>query len=729
MKPLLIRLVAVLFLLPLALRGADVDADARHFLQPGDPAYDALKTAVERKNLPGWEASRVKKNMPITNLVARELARALLADTSLMQQYKEPLEAAFPSETKPVDLKYELLSKEIKILEKQVQKVSAKLDRFEAGMRDGLLSGRSRPSLLFALDLNIFSAETWTGLEGGLNGFHIVGSGGSGLWTEWTLSDTGYNLTWVMEFYDGYIDFRDAHLGLFFDNWLLPGVEVGIADETSYPALSLLAFNGGGGGFEDDFLDIHSLSGRKDFLKSSAGFGARGGQDIYIRKKNSEDWWPFSDTQIVASQTYFYFYQYRNDLAVNVKLRGVPLPWPFERGDPSFTNLWTFTDQADLNGYGSSDPYQNSSAQSLAFNAQLAGGGSLFLEAATAEWESQTALKAYRDYAVLMVMSKSVGQSAFALDFQHTGADYYAGTRGEPAGNAAESLYTEMRPSRNPKGDVYATIASEPTYPASNAEHVSLGWTYDLPASTFGLTFGSNIGINPSGPWIVSRHMVGWPWYRLGDKNGGHGFHITPAGESRIAAAYNPPGQAPGYDGNILIPIVKWTVLDSFNQETITLSKKGVGDPVLREDSVKYVNFVDFRGDFNIQSMFNLQRPALIKFSTRLRNTDEAFGIPTVRDSSLLMQIAESMTFNVEFPGHMQLVTAVAYEDWKSQASYFPIDYHTTWAYLQFFKDFPEFLSGLTMGPYFAVMRHYDTNREARTFSGWFVGISSGTVF
>ncbi len=727
MKPLLIRLVAVLFLLPLALRGADVDADARHFLQPGEPAYDALKIAVERKNLPGWEAARVKKNMPITNLVARELARALLADASLMQQYKEPLEAAFPSETKPVDLKYELLSKEIKALEKQVQKVSAKLDRFEAGMRDGLLSGRSRPSLLFSLDLNIFSDENWNGW-GGAPGFYLRGAGGSGLWTEWTLSDTGYNLTWVMEFYNGYIDFTQAHLGLFFDNWLLPGVEVGIADETAYPALSLLVFSGGGGGFNDDFHDIHSLSGRKDVLKSGPGYGARGGQDIYIRKKNSEDWWPFSDTQFVATQTYNYFYQYRNDLAFNVKLRGVPLPWPFERGDPGFTNVWTFTDQADLNGYGSSDPYQNSSAQSLAFTALLAGGGTLSLEAATAEWESQTALKAYRDYSVLMVLAKSVGQSAFVIDYQHTGADYYAGTRGEPAGNAAESRHSEMRPSRDPKGDVYATIASEPTDPASNTEHLSLGWTYDFPVSTLGLAFGSNIGINPSGPWVVSRHMVGWPWDRLDDKNGGHGFHHSKSTEAVMAAYYNPSGQAPGYDGNISIP-VKWTYLDDFNQETITLSKKGVGDPVLREDSVKYVNFIDLRGDLNIQSLFDLKRPALLKFVSRLRNTDEALGMPTLTDSALLTQIASSLTFNVEFPGHMQLVTAVAYEDWKSLASFFPIEYHTSWAFLQLWKDFPEFLSGLTMGPSFAVMRHYDPNSDLRTFSGWYMGISSGTVF
>jgi hypothetical protein len=657
-----------------------------------------------------------------------------------------------------VDEKFVRLDSELKTLDDKISTVTAKLDRYEAGMRDGLLNGRSRPSLLGSLGGDMFSLGNWHG-PGQRRLLWRGGPGGSGIWTEWSLGDDGFNLTWVMEFYDGYIDFRDAHLGLAFDNAFLPGIEMVIADENNYPALSLLIFNGGGDGFDDDFHDIDHLSGRKDLIKSAAGYGARGGQDIYIRRKSEGDWWPFSDTQFVATQTYNYWYgHYLNDVVANFKLRGMPMFWPFERADPAITTLWSFNDAAEISAWSASSDNaptvpDNSSAQSFAINMLIVGGGTFYLEAATAEWERSDVAKDYRDYSVATVISKSIGPMAVVLDYQHTGPDYFPGTQEEPSGNAASSLAT-IKTAAGKDQQVWKTVASEPTGPTSNSEHISVGTTLDLTSASIGFSVGSNIEIEPSGFLLTTRHMIGFPWDGLKNNGGAHGFEMK-----KDQARDNSKAYTEAYDGSVSDVAVlpdgntvqlkdvlpkpdpngkiadgtyytgHWTTLDSANREAIVLTEHGVGDNHLRPDSIKYVNFVDVRGDVNFQSLFDMQRPCLLKLATRLRNTQESFALPAYSDESFLMQIASSATFNVTLPKKMQFVTAVGYEDWASKASFIPIEYHTRWLHLQFIKDLPEFMSDFSIGPDFSVMQNEDPHNSGRDFSAWFTSIGASTTF
>ncbi len=710
-------LLAALLLASLAGR-----ARAASFIEYGSPAYTALKTAVERVNEQGWVADRIKKSQPITEMTAKQLAKALLLNTGLAQSYKQNLEAAFPQETRPVDERYTEIGGLLKDMDESIKKVTAKLDIFEAAMRKGLLSGRSRPSVLFNINAGLFGAEEWRGL-GGHRGWR--GGPGSGIWTEWTTGGDGYSLYFVMEFYPQWFNFYSAHLEFFFDNMFLPGIEVMVANEDIYPSMSTLIFSGGAG-FHDDFGNINELSGRKDLVKSSPGFGARGGQDIYIRRKSSGDWWPFSDTQFIATQTYnYYFGNHLNDVALNVKVRGMPLFWPLERADPAFTFLWSFNDEADINGWKDLYPpsKRNSSAQAFALNSQLAGGGTLYFEAATAEWQDEFVPKSYRDMAVLTVLSKSIGTSALVLDFQHTGPEFFAGTRQEPSGNFIGTVIDDPRPGR--AGQMaWITNAEEPTAPAANSEHLGLGATMDFTMGSVGLFTGTNIQINPSGPWLRSRHMIGWPGGRLETRNGSHGFRN---GVSVPEGPYNTIGGTADYQGS---PVsVLWTELMSPNGEQLILTKDGVGDNRMREDSIKYCNFFDLRGDLNVQSMFDLKRPFLLKFASRIRNTDETYAFPMYTDKTFLMQMASSVTVNFELPAHYQVVTAVGYEDWLSRATFVPVDYHTTWALLEINKDFPEIMSNFSIGPRIVFLRHYDSNNEFRNFHAWNIGMGTSTTF
>jgi hypothetical protein len=695
------------------------------FLEYGNPTYDALKDAAMRSGDKDWVFDRLAKNQPLTEMVAKEKAKALL-NSSLEPQYKKALRDAFPSETQPTNEKYVLLEGPLKALADQVSAVTARLDRFEAGMRNGLLSGRSRPSLLGSLNADMFSEENWHG-PGNYHKGPGVSAGGSGVWTEWTMGGDGYNLTWVMEFYLGYIDFTQAHLGFFFDNAVLPGIEVVVADENTYPALSTLIFSGGGGGMDDPFHDITSLAGRKDLVKSGPGFGARGGQDIYLRRKGSGDWWPFSDTQLVATQTYSYFGQYDNDLAGNVKIRGLPLFWPFERTEPAFTFLWNFIDQADINTWLLSatpppDVTANSSAQSLAFNSLLAGGGSLYFEFAEAEWEQSDVGKDYRDFAVLTSVSKSFGRTAFVFDFQHTGPDYFPGTDSDPSGNDASSFISDPRPGKNKGAPAWKTVAQDPENPTSGTEHLALGASSDFESFSVGITLGTNQQIQPSGPWVDTRHLVGWPWDQGKEKKGWHGFgQVVPQSQ---------------YQDSVLTDVYYQGVsmgahaaeLSDRNKEQILLTH-GVGNYQLLEDSVKYVNFVDLRGDINFQSLFNLKKPCLLKYSSSLRNVQESFAIPAYGDQSLLMQMASTLILNAEFPGNLQVVTGVGYEDWLSTASFRPIEYHTKYLIFEFYKDFPEFLSGFSVGPRLVAMEHQDPHNGFKNFTAWTLSMGAGTSF
>jgi hypothetical protein len=721
MRAAMIRLALLAFLLSGVAQAA--------MIQYGDPGYEALQTASNRVGNRGWVADRLQKSQPLSEMVAKEEAKMLLLNRHLDPVYRKALEDAFPTETKPVEQKYVQIDSRMQALDDKISTVTSKLDRFEAGMRDGLLSGRSRPSLLGSLGGTMASAGNLHG-PGKIRGWER-GLGGSGIWTEWSLADDGFLLTWVMEFYDGYIDFRDAHLGLAFDNVVLPGIEMTIADENNYPALSLLIFNGGGDGYDDDFNDMRSLSGRKELIKSGAGYGARGGQDIYIRRKSEGDWWPFSDTQFVASQTYNYFYDHiLNDVVANFKIRGMPMFWPFERADPAITTLWSFNDTAEINSYGNKTVPDNSSAQSFAVNMLLVGGGTFFLEAATAEWERSNVTKDYRDFSVSTVISKSIGKAAVVLDYQHTGPDYFPGTQEEPSGNAASSFTLDDRPGQAGL-PAWKTVASEPSGPSTNSEHLAVGTTFDLTSASLGFTLGTNVQIEPSGPWLTSRHMIGWSWDRFSDDHGDHRTGITKNGAALMAGEYNNayPSTIAIADSKGNTMSVDWTKVDDGNRERIVLTQNGVGDAHLRADSIKYVNFIDLRGDINFQSLFDLERPCLLKLASRIRNTGETFAIPAYDDKSFLMQIASSATFNVSLPGKMQVVTAVGYEDWLSKASYLPIEYHTSWAYLEYDKDFPQFLSDFSVGPNISILNHHDPNSSQRDFSVWNMGIGASTTF
>jgi hypothetical protein len=714
MRAWILRLVLLAVALPSVVSAA--------FVQSGEAGYEALKTASDRVGDRGWVAERLRKGEPLSEMVAKEEAKVLLLNKQLDPAYLKAIKDAFPQETEPVEEKYAVVDERVKVLDDQVNLVTAKLDRFEAGMRDGLLSGRSRPSLLGSMGGGLLSAGNYHG-PGKLVPQRSIGTGATGIWTEWSTADDGFLFSWVMMFYPpAYIDFTTAQLSLFFDNPFLPGVEAVLVNDQSYPALSLLIFNGGGDGFDDDFYKMGELSGRKELIKSGPGYGARGAADIYLRRKSEGDWWPFSDTQFVATQTGNYFYGNLNDVATSFKIRGLPMFWPFERADPVIATLWTFGDAADIHGYGDKVVPENSSAQSFAVNMLVVGGGTFYLEAATAEWQKSDVDKSFRDIAVATILSKSIGKTAFVLDYQHTGPNFYPGGS-EGASNAASSFYPENRPGRGDSGwDTLATNSG----PASNTEHLGVGATVDLGSASLGFTLGTNMQIEPSGPWLRSRHMIGWPWDRLGTNNGGHGLG-TPVDANEYNKAFPKDIAVTDSLGNTLQ--VDWTSLDSYNRETILLTKTGVGDKRLRDDSVKYVNFVDLLGDINFQSLFDMERPCLLKYSSRLRNTEESFAFPTLGTDSFLMQIASSLTLNVSLPKKLQVVTAVGYEDWASLATFRPIEFHTAWVFFEFFKEFPEFLSGFSVGPQIAIIKHQNPNNSYQDFSEWQAGIGASTTF
>jgi hypothetical protein len=83
----------------------------------------------------------------------------------------------------------------------------------------------------------------------------------------------------------------------------------------------------------------------------------------------------------------------------------------------------------------------------------------------------------------------------------------------------------------------------------------------------------------------------------------------------------------------------------------------------------------------------------------------------------------------LETPGHWQFVLGTAYEDWSSKQSFLPIEVHTSYAFFEFYKDFPEFLSGFSMGPRIVAMKNEDPNHIERCFTGWSAGIGSSTSF
>ena len=93
------------------------------------------------------------------------------------------------------------------------------------------------------------------------------------------------------------------------------------------------------------------------------------------------------------------------------------------------------------------------------------------------------------------------------------------------------------------------------------------------------------------------------------------------------------------------------------------------------------------------------------------------------------MQMASTLILNLEFPWNLQVVTGAGYEDWLSTASFQPVEYHTKYLLFEFYKDFPEYLSGFSVGPRFVVMENQDPHNDVRNFSAWNLGMGASTSF
>lgn len=710
-------------------------APGARWLEPRDAAYAALKEAADRLGDQSEASTRMRRNAPLPMSTAQVLAEDLLSDGRLQPWAKQRLRQAFRPELPAIDQRGERLRKEIAALDERIAKIQSRFDEREAAQQKNLYGANSSPSLKISMTAYAARAYNWTGplADGGAT-VSTQGGNNAGMTLVWTAKEDGYTYAINLGLGSSGTNLSapiqvSTNFSVLFDHGWLDGTEMVIGDEGSYPTLSALVFNMPAE-YVDDFRDLSRLARQRSLVKDYPDSGARFAGDLYLKKKGARGWWVFDSTEVVATQNIGYSYGSNKlrDAALKVGFEKVPLFWPFEPLGVALVGMGSNNDQADLNqGLPTRYATESSSGQALVVNGSLAGGGTLYFEGATAEWERSDFPGAYRDQAFAATWTQPILAGNASLDYQYTGPQYFPGGHEQMAANAIDT--SNLAPELGTVGAkqlVWHTVSSDPSIPTNNSQHLALGYGMGLGTFDLGFTLGTNQQINASNAQVASSHIVGWPrGGSTANTNGSHGFN-----QAVPRATYNDSSRLPGnaFPGGQWSSILVDPGLKA-QREYIVMTRSGVGDATPRPDSVKYLNFAQVNSKVNFQDLLGLTRGCNLSTNWSLRNTDESLGFPLIDANALLVQSVASAKLLVDLPANFSLGQALGYETWGSRASYWPIDYSDVWTYSALTKSFPDLMDGFSMGPSFAYLRHHDAWYPNRNFEVWSAIFTATTTF
>jgi hypothetical protein len=202
--------------------------------------------------------------------------------------------------------------------------------------------------------------------------------------------------------------------------------------------------------------------------------------------------------------------------------------------------------------------------------------------------------------------------------------------------------------------------------------------------------------------------------------------------------AFNRPA-----DGNA-VPLsganfnVHWNGLAQIGYRTVdyyvVFSKNGVGDNRLDGFNQKCVNYAAGALSFDLQSLLGRTLPFELKLFGQSSDVALTPGLPKFGDAGKLGSADMpyfSETFSTAFSRFgvtpsLTLIGMAAYEEWKSNHSYVPINCALKEVGGGFDLDLAKLLSGLSLVNRTRIMYFDDYNLGARAFNMW--EISIGTV-
>ena len=753
--------LALAFPLPAAEQPLPID-----WVGPSHPAYALLKKGVEEANLSAWEAERLRLGLPLPQASARLLAAALRRDPRVDVDLKADLAKELPSEVSAAQARAFAdpgeAAARLKELERQLQAIQASLatNNYAPSTTLGMSS-------TFETRYELFSASGLVKQNYGLAPVHLKAEfqGRSGLGSyRFILDHISSTDDRGNRAFGGIYSGPVAQLSLLSDPWGIENVETVLG--FSSLLLSKLVYSAPTFPYESPF---YQAGAKLTVGRADSPNGERNIQGIYLRKQGSQGWWFFNDFQVFAApeaEAYQGFNHHHGyEAGSRADLPGLGWIPGTESTVPYLTFYYYGNDASQLGTFQNNNGFydqplaypETSFNGAVGFESQLSGGGTFIFEGASASYSNRLS-QVYpalsdsndSDQAYYGSLTRSFGKLILGLE----GAS--VGPRFVPGGHSVNSqenrtsgmILDTLLPRDDRDGGVdksWTTVSEDPAWLSNNSQRVGFHATWLDSWGSLGIQAASSTHIEASGPWVKGANFFnnspynGFSYFRMYFNN----YTYFPVGNAPdptanpAVMAYDAPTTSVAYDKGVPVKSphdpngqVRWHDLEQLAWRNVTqniwLSRDGVGDPNLMEDSRKTYN--SFRADLSVElgSLFGSSRKAHLQVFEEVRDTAAAPRLALGAQAQLLLQNILGADLIWQFHPAWETVLTAGHESWDSDASFYAVRFRDDTAGLGLNALLTQLVDGLQMNLRILALRHTDEAFSDRAFSALtgFVGVN-----
>jgi len=758
----------LLFVLAGPLAGAALP-DYQDWIGPESPAYAVLRKAADEAGLQGWEASFLKEGKSLPQASARTLADSLRRDPAVDAETKLNLATTLPSEVMAAkaksaasldEAKAKLAAIDLRLAELNATQA---INNYSPSTPLGLVTTYNSGYEIHAfsgLSTQNFS-ETPILLNGEFQGQSSIGS------YKFFLQYFSQNQDQGQGSAPGTYPFTGSHVSLLTSPFGFSNVQIDLG--FSSLLLSKLIYAAPAYPYESPF---YKEGAKLTVGRADSPNGERDSQGIYIRKQGSQGYWIFNDFQFFAApeaEAYEGFNHHHSyEIGARADLPGIGFIPGTESTVPYFTYYFHGNDASQLGTFTNNNGFydqpvdypEQSSNEAFGFESQLNGGGTLIFEMASASAsdqisESYPSLKdsSLNGLAYYANLTKSMGRVILGLQASQIDPSFVPGghninsQQNIDSGMALDTLL--FRDYRNgAKDSSWTTVSEDQAWLTNNSQRAALQASWLDSWGSFGFSLASSRQIEPSGPWVQGANAFnnspynGFSYFQLFFENytysptGG-----TPAtGTSPALVAYNAPttSQALVNGAPVNSPynpngLVRWNDLEQLAwrnvTQTIWLSKHGVGDPNLMDDSIKVYN--SFRADLSLElgSIFGSSRKAHLQVFEEIRDTAQGMRLALGAQPDLLLQQITGTDLIWQFAPTWEAVATAGHESWATNASYYPVNFSDDTAGIGFNALLTKLVDGLEVNFRLLYMQHQDQVFSQRDFSGTMASLGANYKF